>query len=288
MNDASRPPRTAPRLAAVIGWPIGHSLSPMIHRIWADREGAPAYYIPLAVEPSFEAFAAAAEHLRGLGFAGANVTLPHKENALRWASRASANAAAAGAANMLTLHADEPYADNSDISGFADALEAILQPGDGRDRAVILGAGGAARAVALALRHLDYREITVANRTLEKAQALAGRIEGASAAGWHAREDMLRDADVLVNTTALGMTGEPPLEIDLAALPRHAIVSDIVYNPLVTPLLDRAAARGNRTLDGLSMLMNQAGPGYRAWLGETAAVDDDLRARLVAALLQTP
>ncbi len=288
MSANAGPPDRSPRLAAVIGWPIGHSLSPLIHRTWADREGAPAYYIPLAVEPGFDAFAAAASRLSALGFAGANVTIPHKENALKWAGRASPDAAAAGAANMITFDEDAAYADNSDIGGFAQALDDVLASGDPRGRALVLGAGGAARGVALALQRLGYEEIVICNRTAARAEALARRIHGGRVAPWEMRSDLAARADVLVNATALGMTGQARLDIDLAAAPGHAIVSDIVYDPLVTPLLAEAAARGLRTLDGLVMLMNQAAPGYRAWLGEVAQVDGDLRRRLENALRGSP
>lgn len=277
----SKPP--LPRVAGVVGWPIGHSLSPLIHQTFAAREGADAVYLPIIAEPGFEAFARAAEALAGMGFRGVNVTLPHKENALRYAAAASPAARAAGAANMLTFSADGPYADNSDVAGFAAALSDGLKAGENPRRAVVLGAGGAARGVILALKGLGLEEIAVANRTPDKAARLAADLSVRTIA-WEKRAEGLAAADILVNTTSLGMAGEPPLDIDLALLPQTAMVADIVYRPLVTPLLGAARARGLRTADGLSMLMYQAVSGYKAWFGARAEVDADLRARLEAAL----
>lgn len=277
----SKPP--PPRAAGVIGWPIGHSLSPMIHQIFAAREGVDAVYLPIVAEPGFEAFARAAGALRDIGFKGVNVTLPHKENALRYAAAASPAAKAAGAANMLTFSAEGPYADNSDVGGFAAALSDVLKAGERPRRAVVLGAGGAARGIVVALKGLGLEEIAVANRTPDKAARLAADL-GAATAPWEKRAERLAAADVLVNTTSLGMAGEPSLELSLDLLPETAIVADIVYRPLETPLLAAARARELRTVDGLSMLMHQAVPGYKAWLGSRAAVDADLRARLEATL----
>jgi shikimate dehydrogenase len=182
---------------------------------------------------------------------------------------------------MLTFGGRRIIADNSDIAGFAAALDdAGVRP----RRALILGAGGAARGVALALGRVSGAAlIRIANRTADRAQTLARLIDG-EAIAWADRSAALADIDLLVNTTSLGMTGEPPLDIDLAGLGRDAAVADIVYSPLETPLLAAARAKGATAIDGLSMLMHQAAFGYRAWLGSTAVVDADLRARLVAAL----
>ncbi|MEE2690253.1 MAG: shikimate dehydrogenase [Pseudomonadota bacterium] len=270
-----------PRLAAVIGWPVKHSLSPLLHRTWAAREGVNGHYIPVAAEPTYEAFARACDALRTLGFAGCNVTLPHKEHALRYAASATPRAEKAGAANMLTFAPDGPKADNSDIAGFAAALRETaseLEPG----RAMVLGAGGAARAVVLALAEMGFSPIVVANRSRDKADAVAALAKRAAAIDWEAREEPLAGAAVLVNATSLGMTGAPPLEISLDRLPKKAVVAEIIYAPLETPLLDAARARGNRTADGLSMLLHQAAFGYRAWLGEKAVVDADIRRVLEA------
>lgn len=267
-----------PILAGIAGWPVAHSLSPLIHATWAKRAGINGYYIPVAVPPSYEEFARGMDAVRTLGFAGVNVTIPHKEHALRYADAASDAAARAGAANMLTFGAEGAFADNSDIAGFAAAVrEKSSVPGAS---ALILGAGGAARAVALALQNLGVARIDIANRTREKAGALA-KAFGLSLVGWSDRSEALAGADLVVNTTSLGMSGEPPLHIDLSLMRTSAIVADIVYSPLETPLLKAAAARGNRTVDGLSMLMHQAGFAFRQWFGGEPAVDDELRAMLV-------
>lgn len=274
-----------PRVAGLVGWPIGHTLSPLIHQIWAAREGLDAVYLPVAAEPGFAAFARAAEALRNAGFRGLNVTIPHKENALAYARAASPAAKKAGAANMLTFGPDGPYADNSDIEGFAKALAEVLRPGEIPSRAVVLGAGGAARGIILALKERGIGEIIVANRTTEKAARLAKEF-GARTAPWEERARALAGAGLLVNATSLGMDGAPPLDIALDALPENAVVADIVYRPLQTPLLDAAQAQGLRTADGLAMLMHQAAAGYKAWLGTRAEVDAELRRRLEAALAE--
>lgn len=277
----AKPP--PPRVAGIVGWPVGHSLSPLIHQIWAGREGLDAAYLPVAAEPGFEAFARAARALRNAGFRGLNITIPHKENALAYAQAASPAAKKAGAANMLTFGPDGPYADNSDIEGFAKGLAEVSRPGEIPARAVVLGAGGAARGIILALKERGTRDIVIANRTPEKAERLAKEF-GARAAGWKERAPALEGAGLLVNATSLGMAGAPALEIALDALPADAIVADIVYRPLQTPLLATARARGLRAADGLAMLMHQAAAGYKAWLGTRAEVDADLRRRLEAAL----
>jgi shikimate dehydrogenase len=271
-----------PRFAALIGWPLTHSRSALIHRTWAEREGVNAYYAPVAVEPGYDAFARAADALAALGFRGANITIPHKENAFRYAAERSAAAMAAGAANMLTFRPEGALADNSDIAGFKASLEGALA-GTARGKAVVLGAGGAARAVLVALKDLGYREILIANRSPMRAKELADGF-GAKPVAWANREAPLADADLLVNATNLGGAGSPPLEIRLDALPAGAVVSDIVANPPVTALLIAARARGHRTADGITMLMRQAVPAYKAWLGRKAVVDADLRQRLEAAL----
>ncbi len=269
------------RKAGVIGWPVKHSLSPVIHRVWGDREGREVSYDAVPAEPSDAAFGAAIERLQAEGYKGVNVTLPHKERALGICDEASAEARAAGAANMLTFAKRRILADNSDIHGFAAAVDgAMRRPA----RALILGAGGAARAVAIALRrNLGVQKIRVANRTPHRARHLALLIDG-EAVDWADKDAAIDGVDLLVNATSLGMTGEPPLVIDLARLGRDAAVADIVYAPLETPFLSAARLKGATVIDGLSMLMHQAAAGYRAWLGNDAVVDADLRARLVAAL----
>lgn len=269
------------RKAAVVGWPVAHSLSPLIHETWAAREGRRIAYERIPAAPDDASFRSAIERLMREGYKGCNVTLPHKERALGLADEASAEARMAGAANMLTFGGRKVIADNSDIAGFAAALE---EAGVRPKAALILGAGGAARGVAVALKaRAGTRRIRIANRSENRARDLARLVDG-EATLWAARSAALGDVDLLVNTTSLGMTGEPPLEIDLRGLPPGAAVADIVYSPLETPLLAAARAGGFAAIDGLSMLMHQAAFGYRAWLGGEAAVDADLRARLVAAL----
>ncbi|MCA8888033.1 MAG: hypothetical protein KDA46_04320, partial [Parvularculaceae bacterium] len=224
-----------PRLAGVIGWPIGHSLSPLIHRIWATREGANAYYAPVAAPPTEGDFRRVVDGLRAAGFRGVNVTIPHKEHALRYADDASAAAAEVGAANMLTFKDGKALAENSDITGFTAALSGVLSGVDAGDSlhrtALVLGAGGAARGVLAALKRCGVSKITIANRTKEKALAIADAA-GADTIDWAAREGALGGADIIVNTTSLGMDGVGPLDLDLAAAPDHAVVCDIVYKPL--------------------------------------------------------
>jgi shikimate dehydrogenase len=271
----------APRLAAVIGWPAAHSLSPLIHATWAARERVNSYYIPVAASPTYEGFARVADGLRAAGFKGVNVTLPHKENALRYAGSASEEAKAAGAANMLTFDEAGVFAENSDIFGFASALNEVVAE---KRSALVIGAGGAARGVVLALaRRCGVSRISVVNRTREKSDAVAALVGGA-AIDWAKRNDAIAGVDVVVNATSLGMARHPPLDIDARAIDAGAVVCDIVYAPLETPLLKAARAGGRRTVDGLSMLMHQAAPGYRKWLGAKADVDADLRERLEQAL----
>ena len=278
-----------PPLAAVVGWPVAHSLSPFIHRIWSEREGREAYYVPVAAPPSTEDFERVVNGLRTAGYAGVNVTLPHKERAFAIAGGATRNAAQAGAANMLTFTEDAIIADNSDIAGFAAAVDAGA-PGATPSSALLLGAGGAARAVVIALIDLlSVQRLVIANRSPDRAEALVELAKScgaeAKAIPWPPAPDAAAHADIIVNATNLGMAssgmdGEVGLDLDLDGAHEETVVCDIVYGLKQTPLLDAAKARGLRTADGLDMLMHQAVPGYRAWLGETAIVDADLRARL--------
>ena len=268
------------RKAGVIGWPVAHSLSPLIHGTWAAREGADISYERIPVEPDYEAFAEKIEHLRADGYRGVNVTIPHKEHALKIADSASQTARAVNAANMLTFSDDGSFADNSDVEGFAAALRATDPEAGKRATALVFGAGGAAKGVLYALEErLGAERIIISNRTRARGEAL-----GAEVADWSARNKIAAEADIIINTTSLGMTGNPPLDFDCNGLKSGAIVFDIVYSPLETPLLKAAKASGLRTVDGLEMLMRQAVPGYCAWLGANAEIDADLRSRLEAAL----
>lgn len=277
--------KDAPRLAGVIGSPISHSLSPLIHRTWAERENASSFYIPIHVEDNFDAFKGAADSLKKLGFKGVNVTLPHKENALHYAQEKTALAQSVGAANMLTFTKEGAIADNSDVQGFTDGLNDL---GDGKynkNSALIIGAGGAARGVAIALKQLGFQSIAITNRTDQKAEvvaALAGSC--ATTMPWNAKDSAISEYDLIVNTSSLGMRDFPSLILPLADAKKSAIICDIVYTPLKTELLLAAERHGLKTIDGLSMLMHQAVPGYQKWLGDEARVDADLRHRLETVL----
>ena len=273
-----------PILAGVVGNPIGHSLSPLIHTVWADRAGINGYYVPVEAPPAYEDFAAVIDSLKKAGFTGVNVTLPHKENAYRYADEKTSRAELASAANMLTFSAGGAIADNSDISGFAAALSAELSEGEAPGPALVLGAGGAARGIILALKEAGCDRVVVSNRTRAKAESLAEAFTLDGVIDWEERHDALKECRILINTTSLGMTGQPPLDLNLACLSAGAVVADIVYTPLETPLLRDAARADLRVIDGLSMLMHQAAPGFREWFKGEAVVDDALRAILVKEL----
>jgi len=271
--------------ACVIGWPVEHSRSPLIHRYWLAEYGIDGTYDKEAVRPEdFVAFVGAlAEH----GYVGANVTLPHKEAALRLARSADEAAIAIGAVNTLWLDAEgRLHASNTDAYGFMTNLDAEApQWNEGLGAAIVLGAGGAARAVLYGLIKATDAKIFVANRTRARAEALAHLFgPQVEVVDWEARNAALGTCGLLVNTTSLGMTGQAPLDIDLTALPQDAVVADIVYNPLLTPLLVAAAKRGNATVDGLGMLLHQAVPGFERWFGVRPEVTPALRAHVVASL----
>jgi shikimate dehydrogenase len=276
------------RLAGVMGWPVAHSLSPRLHGHWLLRYGIDGAYVPLPVPP--ERLGQALGALAALGFAGVNLTIPHKERAVALMDRLSPTAERIGAVNTVVVAADGTLSgDNTDGSGFIAALSqsaAGWRPEAGP--AVLLGAGGAARAVAVALLDAGVPEVRLLNRTPERARALADELGGpVHAAEWAARAAALDGAALLVNTTSLGMQGQPPLVLTLDALPRTALVTDVVYTPLITPLLAIAQARGNPVVDGLGMLLHQARPGFRAWFGVDPEVGDDLRAVVAAGLPAT-
>ena len=275
------------RVAGVIGWPVAHSLSPCLHGYWLRHYGVDGAYVPLPVRAGDAAAAFAA--LATLGFVGANVTVPHKEAALAAVARASDDARRIGAVNTLVVGEDGLLeGDNTDASGFLDHLRGSRpgwRAGDGP--AMVLGAGGAARAVVAALSTAGAPEIRIANRSPERARALAGRFgPRVHALPWAAREPALADTVLLVNCTTLGMRDQPPLVLDLAALPDAAVVFDIVYTPLMTPLLAAAAARGLAVVDGLGMLLHQARPGFARWFGITPEVTHALRAHVLEGLAE--
>ncbi|MGH6931590.1 MAG: shikimate dehydrogenase [Dongiaceae bacterium] len=266
------------RLAGVIGWPVSHSRSPKLHGFWLRQYDIDGAYMALPVHPG--RLGQALRALPVLGFAGVNITLPHKEAALALVDSATAAARRIGAVNTVMIDADGALrGDNTDGFGFIENLRASL-PGwlAQTGPAVLLGAGGSARAVAAALIEAGAPEIRLVNRTAERARRLAADIGGPfHTFTWRDTGAALAGAALLVNTTMLGMTGQPLLDLDLAPLPIDAVVNDIVYAPLETPLLARARARGHPVVDGLGMLLHQARPGFAAWFGVEPAVSAELR-----------
>ncbi len=269
----------------VIGWPVGHSRSPVVHRYWLKQYRLDGTYEKEAVRPEeLEDFLGS---LATKGYAGANVTLPHKEAALRAAESADQAAVTIGAANTLWLDPDGTlHASNTDSYGFMASLAQEV-PDWNRDRrqVMVLGAGGAARAIVYGLIAGGTAKILMANRTREPAEALARNFGPAvEVVDWDDRHKALAACGLLVNATSLGLKGKPPLDLDLKLLPADAVVADIVYSPLETPLLAAAMARGNRTVDGLGMLLHQAVPGFERWFGVRPEVTPDLRAHVAATL----
>jgi shikimate dehydrogenase len=274
------------KIAGVMGWPVSHSLSPCLHGFWLREHGIDGAYVPLAVAP--DSFATALDGLRAAGFAGVNVTVPHKEAAFALAHRVDDTARMAGAANLLVFCGGLIEARNTDVEGLAASLSENLGRESLRGEVVaVLGAGGAARAAILALDKLGARVVRVVARNPTRANALITHLRGAVAAlldsvSW---SDWPRAADglaLLVNATSGGLG--TALDLSLDPLPAGAAVCDIVYSPLETPLLRNARARGNRTVDGLGMLMHQAVPAFAAFYGVTPRVTPALRAELEKAL----
>jgi shikimate dehydrogenase len=265
------------RLAGVMGWPVEHSLSPRLHGYWLEQHGIDGAYVPLAVAPADLPTALTA--LPALGFRGVNLTLPHKEQALDLCQEVDDLARRIGAVNTIVVRDGGLFGSNSDAFGFLENLKDGAP--DWRAEAapaVVLGAGGASRAVVAALADAGVPEVRLVNRTRERAEALATALGGAlSVYDWDRREAALAEAGLLVNTTTLGMAGQPPLDLDLGALPVEAVVTDIVYAPLMTPLLQAARTRGNPLVDGLGMLLHQARPGFEAWFGVRPEVTPGLR-----------
>jgi len=277
---------SAPR-CFVIGHPIAHSRSPLIHGGWLAEHGLAGSYERVDVQPSdLPAFVAA---IRRGEWRGGNVTVPHKQAILPLLDAVGPAAQAMAAVNTLLWQDGVLSGENTDVAGFLAHLDASA-PGwaERTATALVLGAGGAARAVVFGLRSRGIGRIVVANRNLARATALATALgSGVEAAAWERRDRLVAEADLIVNATALGMTGQPPLALDLAGLRPGTIVDDIVYVPLRTVLLEEAAARGAVTVDGLGMLLHQAVPGFARWFGVTPAVTPALRARLEADILGT-
>ncbi|WP_018701023.1 shikimate dehydrogenase [Amorphus coralli] len=262
--------------AAVIGWPVTHSRSPVIHGHWLQTHGLAGSYGRLAIAP--EEADAFFFGFRDSELAGANVTLPHKLTALSACDVLSDSARAIGAVNTLWREGERVLGDNTDGYGFLANLDQQL-PGWDADRglALVLGAGGAARAIIHALLERGFDRVAIANRTRDKAEALATSLPGSEAVDWDSARDPDPAVAIVVNTTSLGMGGGPGPAIDLARLGPDAVVTDIVYTPIRTELLVRATAVGLRTVDGLGMLLHQAVPGFERWFGVRPSVTDELR-----------
>jgi shikimate dehydrogenase len=271
------------RAACVIGWPVRHSRSPLIHGHWIEQHGLDAAYRREEVAP--EQFGDFIARLSERGYVGANITIPHKEAALAM-SEPDDRARAVGAANTLWYDRGRLLSTNTDVEGFAANLDACVPGWEQRaSEAVVLGAGGSARAIVYALIERGVGKINVVNRTPERSEALRARFGSAvQPANPSALPHLLSRAGLLVNTTSLGMGGQPPLAIDLAPLPNSAVVADLVYAPLETPLLAAARARGLPTADGLGMLLHQAVRGFQLWFGVRPEVTPQLRARIEADL----
>jgi shikimate dehydrogenase len=267
--------------ACVIGWPVGHSRSPLIHRYWLNKYGLAGDYIAKPVPlGEIDAFLAG---FAGSGFIGANVTIPYKETAFRAAAKASAVATALQAANKLWLADGKLCADNTDGQGFLANLDERAPGWDHGGGAIVFGAGGAARAVIHALVSRRFDPVIVLNRTLARAEALASRFgPPVVAAPLTDAARFVPDANLFVNTTSAGMDGAPPLAIDWRGARAGTVATDIVYSPLQTPFLSAAAAHGLKTVDGLGMLLHQAAPGFERWFGVRPVVDDTLRQFVLA------
>jgi shikimate dehydrogenase len=270
------------RAACLIGWPAAHSRSPLIHHYWLRTLGIEGGYNIEAVPP--EGFAEFVLHLAAHGFVGANVTIPHKERALAL-STPDARARAVGAANTLWYDGNELRSTNTDVEGFVDNLDACAPGWEAASDALVLGAGGSSRAVVFGLIERGVTHVHLANRTVERARALADQF-GANVhpVSWDAVAELMPRAGLVVNTTSLGMHGQPGLDLDASLLPSHAVVADLVYVPLQTPLLAAARARGLRTADGLGMLLHQAVRGFELWFGQRPEVTPELRALVEADL----
>lgn len=270
------------RAACLIGWPAAHSRSPLIHHYWLRQLGIEGGYSIEAVPP--EGFAEFVLHLKTHGYVGANVTIPHKERALQL-TEPDERARAVGAANTLYYDGDLLRSTNTDIEGFIGNLDASAPGWDRSAHALVLGAGGSSRAVVFGLLERGVQRIALANRSIERARALRDLFgERVVPIAWSDIPAALPGAGLLVNTTSLGMKGQPPLQIDLSALPADAVVSDLVYVPLETDLLAAAKARGLRTADGLGMLLHQAVRGFDLWFGARPHVTAELRALVEADL----
>ncbi len=272
-------------LAGVMGWPIAQSRSPVLHNFWIKQHGLRGTYVPFAIPPG--QLAAALRALHPLGFAGCNLTIPHKQAAMQIVDEVDETAKAIGAISCVIVRKDGSLSGtNNDWYGFThNILEFVPDWRVVDGVAVVIGAGGGARAVVYGLLQRGAREIRICNRTLARAQALAKDFGSAvRAVAWEQRHDALDGAAILVNTTSQGMTGQPPLDLSLDRLPASALVNDIVYIPRETPLLAAARARGNPIVTGLGMLLHQGVRAWKAWFGIEPKVTPELRAAIEATI----
>jgi len=277
--------------AFIVGHPIKHSRSPLVHGYWLKQYGLSGSYERIDVAPEdLDEFLVS---FWSLGFVGGNITIPHKEATFDFLDNKTERAQRVGAVNTLWYDDKgiELWGDNTDVLGFMANLDLSLGTGWDQDvdTALVLGAGGAARGIVAGLQDRSLKRIVIANRTLANAQDLARELERygtvkLQAVAWDEVENALPTSQLIVNTTSLGMAGQPPLLLDLARAPGNAVVTDIVYVPLRTPLLAAAEAHGLRTVDGLGMLLHQAVPGFERWFGVRPEVTPDLRALIVADL----
>lgn len=268
------------RVSGIAGWPVAHSRSPCVHGFWLRRYGIDGAYVPLPIRPGH--FDTAVHGLAAAGFVGANVTIPHKLEAFALCDEMDDAARRTGAVNTLVFIDGRIKGSNTDGFGFfANLRDHQVDPRAGP--ALVLGAGGAARAVVASLTELGAR-VTVANRSLARAEALAAQFSGVRVVAWHLRSEVLRDHSLVVNTTPLGMSGHAALELDLGLSDSALVVADLVYVPLETPLLRAARHHGLRVVDGLGMLLHQARPGFEAWFGVDPVVDQELRQFIAADL----
>jgi shikimate dehydrogenase len=272
-------------LAAVMGWPVMHSRSPLLHNHWLAEHGLSGAYVPLAIAPG--ALGPALRALHPLNFSGCNLTIPHKQEALAIVDEIDETARRIGAISCVTVRADGSlHGANNDCYGFIENI-AEAEPGFSFDSSpvVVMGAGGGARAVVWALAQRGAKEIRLVNRTFSRAQKLADDFGApVRAIDWAQRHEALEGARLLVNTTSQGMVGMEPLDLALETLPSAALVVDIIYTPLETPLLAAARLRGNRTLNGLGMLLHQGRPAWQSWFGIEPKVTQRLRALIEASL----
>lgn len=265
----------------VMGWPVSHSLSPVIHNRWFAEEKRDAVYIPLPVRP--DAITTVMPALAQMGCVGVNLTIPHKELVIPLLDHVDETARRIGAVNTVVIRDGKLHGHNTDAYGFMKSLETDA-PKLKREVALVVGAGGGARAVVAALSDAGFKEILLMNRTPEKAKILESLSDQVRVIPWSDNPVEMKKVTLVVNTTSLGMIAQPPLNLNLEMLPKDAVVTDLVYSPLITPLLQAAQDRGLHVVDGLGMLLYQAQRAFSYWFGSTPKVDKDLRRAVLIAM----